>query len=27
MKRIFKIGRQALRDFRVIKKEMKQGTR
>ncbi len=27
MKKIFKIGRQALRDFRVIKKEMKQGRR
>ncbi|MBN1775945.1 MAG: glycosyltransferase family 2 protein [Clostridiales bacterium] len=27
MKRIFKIGLQALRDFRVIKKEMKQGKR
>jgi glycosyltransferase involved in cell wall biosynthesis len=27
MKRIFKIGQQALRDFRVIKKEMKQGQR
>ncbi|MBN1892290.1 MAG: glycosyltransferase family 2 protein [Clostridiales bacterium] len=27
MKRIFRIGRQAVRDFRVIKKEMKQGSR